>query len=259
MSSVPWGPPTVLSLCKAVREGGGDEIRGLCGCLYPTQSTTRRKCQEFSLMATCHNVLSNLHTAPAGLQTRDMGSAVPLPRLCLRPYKSLLGHTQSKPLSPIPTSGIALFEFSQGARPDLAPDSWRSGTQTRARQSGKRRGASSPEPQFHQRSRRTRLPEGGTTHRAGWNPGAARVGRVQPRIGAPRPPAPKPPVGQPPTPGHTEAQRGQDVAAPQEHVAHLCFMLLYPRGRRGHPAARRDTQPQPPRASPQRPARRQQQ
>lgn len=174
MSSVPWGPPTVLSLCKAVREGGGDEIRGLCGCLYPTQSTTRRKCQEFSLMATCHNVLSNLHTAPAGLQTRDMGSAVPLPGLCLRPYKSLLGHTQSKPLSPIPTSGIALFEFSQGARPDLAPDSWRSGTQTWARQSGKRRGASSPEPQLHQRSGRTRPPEGGTTHRAGWNPGAAR-------------------------------------------------------------------------------------
>lgn len=90
---------------------------------------------------------------------------------------------------------------SPRARPDLTHDSWRSGTRTRARQSGKRRGVSSPEPQLRQRSGRTRPPEGGTRHRAGWDPRVAREGRVQPHIGVPRPPAPKPPVGQPPTPG----------------------------------------------------------
>lgn len=121
-------------------------------------------------MATCHNVLSNLHTAPAGLQTRDIGERTP--QAGSSTLQSLLRHTQSKPLSPIPTSEMALLS-SPRARPDLVPDSWRSGTRTRARQSGKRRGASSPEPQHSQRSGRTRPPEGGTRHRAGWDPGAA--------------------------------------------------------------------------------------
>lgn len=70
------------------------------------------------------------------------GSAVPL-QAGSSPLQSRLGHTQSKPLIPVPTSEIALLS-SPWARPDLAPDFWRSGTRTRARQRGKRRGASSP-------------------------------------------------------------------------------------------------------------------
>lgn len=209
-------------------------------------------------MATCHKRPQQpTHCACWALQTRDIAEHSPTPQAGSSTLQSLLGHTQPKSLSPIPTSEMALL-CPPRARPDLAPDFWRSGTRTRARQSGKRRGASSPEPQLRQRSGRTRPPEGGTRHRAGWDPRAARAGRVQPRIGAPRPPAPKPPVGQPPT-GAPRRSVGGIVVAPQEHGAHLCFMLLCPRGRRGHPAARRDTQPQPPRASPQRPARQQQQ
>lgn len=118
---------------------------------------------------------------------------------------------------------------SPRARSDLVPDSWRSGTRTRARQSGKRRGASSPESQLSQRSGRTRPPEGGTRHREGWDPGSARAGRVQPRIGVPRPPAPKPPVGQPPTPGTPRRSVGGMWLLPESTAltsASCCCVLV---------------------------------
>lgn len=146
---------------------------------------------------------------------------------------------------------------SPRARPDLVPDSWRSGTRTRARQSGKRRGASSPEPQLCQRSGRTRPPEGGTRHRAGWDPGAAREGRVQPRIGAPQPPAPKPPVGQPPTPGTPRRRVGGMWLLPGSTAltsASCCCVLVAG----GATQPRAGTRSRSPRARPQRPARQRQ-
>lgn len=208
-----------------------------------------------SLMATCHNDLRNPHTAPAGLRTRDIGERSPTPQAGSSPLQSRLGHTQSKPLSVAPTSETALFS-SPRARPDLAPDSWRSGTRTPTRQRGKRRGASSPARQLGQRSGRTRLPERGSRHRTepeprgcpgGMSPATHRGAAVTRAKAA---------VGQPPTPGTPRRSVGGMRLLP-ERGTHLCFMLLCPRGRRGHPAARRDTQPQPPRASPQRPARQQ--
>lgn len=55
-----------------------------------------------------------------GSRLGTLGSAVLLPRSL--PLQSLLGHTQSKPLSPAPTSQMILLS-SPRARPDLAPDS----------------------------------------------------------------------------------------------------------------------------------------
>lgn len=113
-------------------------------------------------MATCHNDLGHLHTAPAGLQTGDIGERSPW---VFAPTKPPWAHPVQAAQSRAYYRGGS-FEFlpTPGARPDLAPDSWRSGTRTRALQRGKRRGASSPGPQLRQRSGRARPPEGGAGH-----------------------------------------------------------------------------------------------
>lgn len=202
-------------------------------------------------MATCHDDLGNLHTEPAGLQTGDMGERNPTAQAGSSPLQSLLGHTQPQTLSPSPTSETAHLS-SPRARPDLAPDSWRSGTRTTgpaAREAQRGFLASARDARVRQR-------KAPGTRRAG-APGlperdvpATHRGDAATQAKAARGPAADP-----------RAHRGAAWAgcrcSPQERGAHLCFMLLCPRGRRGHPAARRDTQPQPPRASPQRPARQQ--
>lgn len=53
-----------------------------------------------SLMATCHNDLSNLHTAPAGIQTRDIGERSSTPGWVFTPTKPPWAHPVQAAYSP---------------------------------------------------------------------------------------------------------------------------------------------------------------
>ncbi|MEJ1279879.1 hypothetical protein NN561_010816 [Cricetulus griseus] len=173
-------------------------------------------------MATCHDDLGNLHTEPAGLQTGDMGERNPTAQAGSSPLQSLLGHTQPQTLSPSPTSETAHLS-SPRARPDLAPDSWRSGTRTTgpaAREAQRGFLASARDARVRQR-------KAPGTRRAG-APGlperdvpATHRGDAATQAKAARGPAADP-----------RAHRGAAWAgcrcSPQERGAHLCFMLLCP-------------------------------